>query len=75
MQEGKKNVRKPLSLFGAVGDTFVVYFFELLDTRVKSFYFSGYQKGLAEKQAFEVTGKTLVSMDRIPTYTEIMKYR
>jgi hypothetical protein len=65
MQEGKKKVRKPVSLFGSVGDTFVVYYFALLDTRVKSFYFSGYQKGLAEKQAFDVTGKTLVSMDTV----------
>jgi hypothetical protein len=36
VQDGKKKVRKPVSLVGNVGDTFVVYYFAMLDTCVKT---------------------------------------
>jgi hypothetical protein len=39
-----------------------VLYLGLEGTQVQSFYFSSYTVGLAEKQAFSMTGRTLVSV-------------
>jgi hypothetical protein len=65
IQDGKKKVRRPTQLFGHLGDTFTAYFLGLPTTRVESFYFSSYPIGAAEKHAFSMFGRTLVSL--LPT--------